>query len=671
MLRSIHSLDRPGRRTEYPLKLARLVAAVWLLGSANGAAAPQEEPAAPAAAPTDAPVKAPVKAAPEDQEPEADAVDADADAVDADAVDAAAVEADIAAQELSDEAKDRLDAARESVVQIRGFFEDSDRALSTAAASRSTTRAGSSRTTMSSRRPCCYPQQYRLEYLASDGRKGPLDVLAIDVRNDLAIVAADDLVLPPLKLRTEIPAQGERAWSIGFPLNLGLTITEGVANGLVENSIEQRIHYTGAINGGMSGGPALDRRGRVYGVNVSVVTGRQLVGFVVPAKHIPALLARAKEPLDQSYSALQLRQLVTAQVLAYEAEVLEARPDAAGTQSVRGFVLPTQLSRHVECNTFDERGPHPRVRVETVSCSIPSRLVVQGGVIRRRAHRAAPDPAVGRPASPAVRTAGEPHGRGHAPCGRIGPRRAVRLPRRPRLAGRLRRAHLDLRAPVPAVRATLRLRRDGRQHRRHEPGAAEPARAAGRRVRLRRADPEALPGSPAMEAVMLIEQLGPQGHPVLQQRFAGAGAECRIGRDLGCDIVVDDEHAAPQHALLTLLEDGRVNVRDLGTRNGTRVDGSRVPAETGANIEQGEIIVGRTRLHVRTRHTPIGQERVFRRDFVRRHRTPLAAAGVAACVAYAVFHQWLDAPASLLPQRHDGAARGARRDRVLDGPSGR
>jgi hypothetical protein len=147
---------------------------------------------------------------------------------------------------------------------------------------------------------------------------------------------------------------------------------------------------------------------------------------------------------------------------------------------------------------------------------------------------------------------------------------------------------------------------------------------------------------------MLIEEVGLQGHAVLRQRFTGAGAECCVGRDLGCDIVLDDEYAAPQHALLTLLEDGRVNVRDLGTRNGTRVDGDRVPAETGAIIEQGEIIVGRTRLHVRTRHTEIGQERVFRREFVRRHRTPLAAAGVAACVAYAGFHQWLGAPSSLL-----------------------
>jgi hypothetical protein len=99
---------------------------------------------------------------------------------------------------------------------------------------------------------------------------------------------------------------------------------------------------------------------------------------------------------------------------------------------------------------------------------------------------------------------------------------------------------------------------------------------------------------------------------------------------------------------LTLQEDGRVNVRDLGTRNGTRVDGNRVPGDTGAVIEQGEVIVGRTRLRIRTLHTPIGQERIFRREFVRRHRTVLAVTGVSACVAFGGFVQWLDAPSSML-----------------------
>jgi hypothetical protein len=147
---------------------------------------------------------------------------------------------------------------------------------------------------------------------------------------------------------------------------------------------------------------------------------------------------------------------------------------------------------------------------------------------------------------------------------------------------------------------------------------------------------------------MLIEQTDPHGHRVLRQRFAGPGTECRVGRDLGSDIVLDDEYAASQHALLTLLEDGRVSVRDLGTRNGTRVDGNRIPADRGAVIEQGEIIVGRTRLCIRTRHTPIGPERLFRREFVRRHRSILAAAGVSACIAFSGFLQWLDAPSSML-----------------------
>jgi S1-C subfamily serine protease len=346
------------------LKFTRLVVAMWLCGFATVVAAQAEDPPVPAEVPAEVPLGPP----PEEQAPGVDAVDA------------AAVDADIATQELSGEAQIRLDAARDAVVQIRGFF----------AKSESSAFHGSGFAVDDGRRivtnyhvvaqAVLYPRQYRLEYLASDGRTGPLHVLAVDVRNDLAVVAADDLELPPLKLRSEIPAQGERAWSIGFPLNLGLTITEGVANGLVENSIEQRIHYTGAINGGMSGGPALDTRGRVYGVNVSVVTGRQLVGFVVPAKHIPALLARAKEPLDTALSAQQLRQRVTAQVLGYEAEVLEAQPDTGSKQSVRGYALPTQFSRYVECSTVDERGAHVRVRVETVSCWIPSRILVQSGV---------------------------------------------------------------------------------------------------------------------------------------------------------------------------------------------------------------------------------------------------------------------------------------------------
>ena len=65
-----------------------------------------------------------------------------------------------------------------------------------------------------------------------------------------------------------------------------------------------------------------------------------------------------------------------------------------------------------------------------------------------------------------------------------------------------------------------------------------------------------------MDAVMLVEQLDSHGHAVLRQRLRGRRRRVpHRPRPRDCDIVVDDEHAAPQHALLTLQEDGRVRVQ--------------------------------------------------------------------------------------------------------------
>jgi hypothetical protein len=222
-----------------------------------------------------------------------------------------------------------------------------------------------------------HPQRFRLEYVTSDNRSGRLRVYAVDIRNDLAVVKADEeLMLPTLRLRTDIPRQGARAYSIGFPLNLGLTITEGVANGLVDTGFDQRIHYTGAINGGMSGGPALDAGGGVFGVNVSVVTGRQLVGFVVPARHIEPLLQRARAPLDQQ-SAQQVRNMVAQQALLHEAAVLEAGPPRQATQTVFGFTLPTRLAAAFECSTTGSSEAPRGVRQESIGCFARAGVLLQ------------------------------------------------------------------------------------------------------------------------------------------------------------------------------------------------------------------------------------------------------------------------------------------------------
>ena len=152
-----------------------------------------------------------------------------------------------------------------------------------------------------------------------------------------------------------------------------------------------------------------------------------------------------------------------------------------------------------------------------------------------------------------------------------------------------------------------------------------------------------------MEPVMLVEVLDVHGLVRFQHRCSGAARQLTIGRSLACDIVVDDPYVAPEHARLTLQDDGRVHVMDLQTRNGTRVQARRIGAD-GESVQDAELIVGRTRLRVRGNIAELPPERIFRRDLLRRRRLVLALSGLALCVGFAVFLQWLRAPERLAPR---------------------
>lgn len=220
------------------------------------------------------------------------------------------------------------------------------------------------------------PAKYRLEYRAPDGKSGAIRVLAIDVRNDLAVVEASGYAPPSLGLETAIPAKGERAYAIGFPLAVGLTITEGVANGLVDNTFGSRIHYSGALNSGMSGGPALNVQGRVIGINVSAYRFQQLVSFLVPAQHGEALLARVASgaaPADFKKDTLgQLRDHATSLLGSVSGPVV--------TQSVSGYKLPARLAPYFNCGATADTQSEISLHTVRISCSARAGVYVQSSL---------------------------------------------------------------------------------------------------------------------------------------------------------------------------------------------------------------------------------------------------------------------------------------------------
>lgn len=138
------------------------------------------------------------------------------------------------------------------------------------------------------------PERYRAEVIDASGTTRSAKVLAIDVVHDLAVLDAGMRGRPQFVLGPVAVAQGNRLFSLGHPRDLGLSIVEGTHNGLLTHTLYPRIHLTGSLNPGMSGGPTIDEQGRVVGVNVS--TAGNQVSFLVPADRVMALMARVAAP---------------------------------------------------------------------------------------------------------------------------------------------------------------------------------------------------------------------------------------------------------------------------------------------------------------------------------------------------------------------------------------
>ncbi|MCD6182670.1 MAG: trypsin-like peptidase domain-containing protein [Candidatus Cloacimonetes bacterium] len=138
------------------------------------------------------------------------------------------------------------------------------------------------------------PQNYRIIALTQDGLRDTLQLINFDILHDCAVLQSNLKGTPVLPLALQNPAHGERMYAIGNPYDLGMTIVEGNYNGLVEKSFYDKMHFSGSLNPGMSGGPAINQQGEVVGINVS--TGGDQISFIVPIRYIDALLHEA--PLD-------------------------------------------------------------------------------------------------------------------------------------------------------------------------------------------------------------------------------------------------------------------------------------------------------------------------------------------------------------------------------------
>jgi serine protease Do len=220
------------------------------------------------------------------------------------------------------------------------------------------------------------PDVYAGEYVDTDGKRGPVELLAVDVLHDLAVVRinrnGNGFFNVPDKLVKL--TQGQYLYSLGNPLDLGFAISEGSYNGVITRSFYDQLMFTGPINSGMSGGPSVTVSGDVAGVNVSKRRDGELVSFLVPIRYAQELLqkvaAQAAPPKD-------FNPLIGKQLLAHQKAMIDRLLETPLSTKMMGpYLVPVRESEQVRCWGRSNVKAEASFTADTISCSMESAIFV-------------------------------------------------------------------------------------------------------------------------------------------------------------------------------------------------------------------------------------------------------------------------------------------------------
>jgi len=220
------------------------------------------------------------------------------------------------------------------------------------------------------------PDVYVGEFVDTDGKSGPVELLAVDVLHDLAVVRINrkgtgffDIPEKLVKL-----TQGQYLYSLGNPLDLGFAISEGSYNGIITRSFYDQLMFTGPINSGMSGGPSVTVDGGVAGVNVSKRRDGELISFLVPIRYAQELL---KKVAAQAVAPKDFNPLIGQQLLAHQTAMIDRLLDAPlDVKSMGPYMVPVRESDQVRCWGRSNVKAEATFTADTMACAMESAIFV-------------------------------------------------------------------------------------------------------------------------------------------------------------------------------------------------------------------------------------------------------------------------------------------------------
>jgi S1-C subfamily serine protease len=211
-----------------------------------------------------------------------------------------------------------------------------------------------------------------------NGVEPDAELVGTDPSTDLAVLRVDAPagLLSPLRLADSSAVDvGDSVHALGSPFGLEGTITSGIVSALHREmtapnnfTIIDTIQTDAAINHGNSGGPLLDNRGRVIGVNAQIESesgGSDGVGFAIPSDTVRSIVRQliSTGEVQHAYLGVKMAPVPVDGGVPITEVVPDAPADdaglraATGTELVDGQQVPTGGDVIVEFDGQAVRSP--------------------------------------------------------------------------------------------------------------------------------------------------------------------------------------------------------------------------------------------------------------------------------------------------------------------------
>lgn len=178
------------------------------------------------------------------------------------------------------------------------------------------------------------------------------ELVGADPSTDLAVIRVDAPtgLLSPLRIAdSSLVDVGDTVLAMGSPFGLEGTITSGIVSALHREmtapnnfTITDTIQTDAAINHGNSGGPLLDNRGLVIGVNAQIESesgGSDGVGFAIPSNTVRSIARQLIATGEVRHAYLGVRMALIEEGVAITSVLPGTPADKAGLRPATGTEL--------------------------------------------------------------------------------------------------------------------------------------------------------------------------------------------------------------------------------------------------------------------------------------------------------------------------------------------